>query len=99
MYFGRASKFPVPAQITVACLLFGLVRLYIASVVKASPDGRKKKRRKSFKNIFNVVDSPGRLVTQVDYKWRKCPLCTFVLLVGNFLFGLFYYSSMTLIYQ
>ena len=65
----------------------------MASVVKASPDGRKKTKE------INVVDSSCRLVTQVDYKWRKCPLCTFVSPVGNFLFGVFFYSSMTLIYQ
>ena len=29
--------------ITVACLLFGLLRLYMASVLEASPDGRKTK--------------------------------------------------------
>ena len=41
----------------------------MASVVKASLDDRKK-RRISFKNIFNVADSSCRLVTQVDYEWR-----------------------------
>ena len=65
-------------------LLFGLLRLYMASVLKASPDGRKNEGNHSNTQhslLFYAVDidSSCRLVTQVDSNGGNA---TFVSLVG-----------------